>query len=152
MFSCELWEICKNTFLIENLRWLLLSIRLWTTKIAFSITIQMIINRDPSTVLNRQHKWVTNLIFPLIQISPSLVELFWSLLHYYHLLFCRTNAAWYALEKEKNKMINSMKRQVFLIDLSFRIDFLFGFWENGIFTSYVACHYCVICSCKKAFK
>ena len=43
VFSCEFWEICKNTFFIENLRWLLLSIRLWTTEIAFTITIQMTI-------------------------------------------------------------------------------------------------------------
>ena len=140
--------------MIQNLRWLLLSIHLWATQIAFSITIQITIKYFPaqSTVLNRQHKWVINLIFPLIQISPSLVELFWSLLHYYHLLFCRANAAWYAVEKEKNEIIKSMKRQVFLIYLSFRIAFLFGFWENFLFTSYVACYYCVICSCRKAFK
>ena len=43
VFSCEFWEICKNTFFIENRRWLLLSIRLWTTEIAFTITIQMTI-------------------------------------------------------------------------------------------------------------
>ena len=30
---CEFWEIFKNTFFAENLRWLLLSVRLWTTKI-----------------------------------------------------------------------------------------------------------------------
>ena len=45
-----------------------------------------------------------------------------------------------------------MKRQVFLIHLSFRIAFLFRVWENVLFTSYVACYYSVICSCRKAFK
>ena len=45
-----------------------------------------------------------------------------------------------------------MKRQVFLIYLGFRIAFLFGFWENVLFTSYVACYYCVICSCRKGLK
>ena len=41
VFSCEFWEICNNTFFIENLWWLLLSIRLWTTTITFTITMQM---------------------------------------------------------------------------------------------------------------
>ena len=36
-------EICKNTFFIESLQWLFLPKRLSTTKIAFTITIQMTI-------------------------------------------------------------------------------------------------------------
>ena len=55
----------------------------------------------------------------------------------HHLLFCRANTAWYAVEKEKNEIIKNMKRQVFFIYLSFRIAFLFCFWENVLFTSYV---------------
>ena len=66
-----------------------------------------------------------------------MVKLFWSLLHYYHILLCRANAAWCAVEKEKNEIIKNMKRQVFFIYLSFRIAFLFCFWENVLFTSYV---------------
>ena len=133
-FSCEFWEICRNTFLIEHLRWLLLSIRLWTTKMAFSITIQMTLKyilaqRFSSAVLNRQRKWVINLTFPLIQIMSC------SKSTSHHLLFCRANAAWYAVEKEKNEIIKSMTRQVFLICLSFRIAFLFDFWESVLFTS-----------------
>ena len=61
----------------------------------------------------------------------------------HHLLFCRANAAWYAVEKEKNEIIKNMKRQVFFIYLSFRIAFLVCFWENVSFTSHVACYYCV---------
>ena len=62
----------------------------------------------------------------------------------HHLLFCRANAAWYAVEKEKNEIIKNMKRQVFFIYLSFRIAFLVCFWENVWFASYVACYYCVV--------
>ena len=62
----------------------------------------------------------------------------------HHLLFCRANAAWYAVEKEKNEIIKNMKRQVFFIYLSFRIAFLVCFWENVWFTSHVACCYCVV--------
>ena len=62
----------------------------------------------------------------------------------HHLLFCRANAAWYAVEKEKNEIIKNMKRQVFFIYLSFRIAFLVCFWENVRFTSYMACYYCVV--------
>ena len=69
-----------------------------------------------------------------------MVKLFWSLVHYYHLLLCRANAAWCPVEKEKNEI----KRQVFFIYLSFRIAFLVCFWENVWFTSYVACYYCVV--------
>ena len=84
----------------------------------------------------------------MIQIIPSLVVLqSTSLLSSFILLGKRR--AWYAVEKEKNEIIKSMKSQVFLIDLSFRIAFLFGFWENILFTSYAACYYCVICSCRK---
>ena len=72
-----------------------------------------------------------------------MVKLFWSLVHYYHLLLCRENAVWCAVEKEKNEIIKNMKRQVFLIYLSFRIAFLVSFWENVWFTSYVVCYYCV---------
>ena len=73
-----------------------------------------------------------------------MVKLFWSLVHYYHLLLCRANAAWCAVEKEKNEIIKSIKRQVFFIYLSFRIAFLVCFWENVWFASYVACYYCVV--------
>ena len=55
-------------------------------------------------------------------------------------------------EIEKNEMNKSIKkRQVFFSPRWF-IEwlFLFCFWENIFFTSYVAC--CVICSCRKAFK
>ena len=72
-----------------------------------------------------------------------MVKLFWNLVHYYHLLLCRANAAWCALEKEKNEIIKNLKRQVFFIYLSFRIAFLVCFWEYVWFTSYVACYYCV---------
>ena len=37
-----------------------------------------------------------------------------------------------------------MKRQVFFIYLSFRIAFLVCFWENALFTSYMACYYGVV--------
>ena len=40
-------------------------------------------------------------------------------------------------EERENQIIKNMKRQVFFIYLSFRIDFLFCFWENVLFTSYV---------------
>ena len=73
-----------------------------------------------------------------------MVKLFWSVFHYYHLLLCRANAAWCAVEKEKSEIIKNMKRQVFFIYLSFRIAFLVCFWENVWFTSYVACYYCVV--------
>ena len=72
-----------------------------------------------------------------------MVKLFWILIHYYHLLLCRANAAWSTVEKEKNENIKNMKRQVFFIYLNFRIAFLVCFWENFRFTSYVACYYCV---------
>ena len=38
VLSCEFWEILKNTFFIERLRWLLLSARIWrrTEKHAFA--------------------------------------------------------------------------------------------------------------------
>ena len=71
-----------------------------------------------------------------------MVKPFGSLLHYYHLLLCRVNAAWCAVEEEKNKIIKNMKKQVFFIYLSFRIAFLFCFWENVWFYYYVACYYC----------
>ena len=51
-------------------------------------------------------------------------------LHYYHLVLCRANAAWHAVEiyVEKNEMVKSiMKRQIFFIYLSFRIVFFFLF-------------------------
>ena len=54
---CEFWELCKNTFLVEHLRSLPLSIHLWTTKIVFAITIKKTIH----------YTWVINLFFPLIQ-------------------------------------------------------------------------------------
>ena len=73
-----------------------------------------------------------------------MVKLFWSLVHYYHLLLCRENAVWCAVEKEKNEIIKNMKRQVFFIYLSFRIAFLVCFWENVWFASYVTCYYCVV--------
>ena len=78
-------------------------------------------------------------------IGPSLVKLFWSLVHYYHILLSRANTAWCAVEKEKNEIIKKMKRQVFFIYLSFRIAFLVCFWENVWFISYVACYYSVAC-------
>ena len=37
-----------------------------------------------------------------------------------------------------------MKREVFFIYLSFRVAFSFCFWENVLFTSHVACYYCVV--------
>ena len=77
----------------------------------------------------------------MTRIIPSLVKLFWSLVHYYYV---RANAAWCAVEKEKGEIIKNMKRQVFFIYLSFRIAFLVCFWENVWFTSYVACYYCVV--------
>ena len=43
VFSGKFWEICKITFCIENLQLLLLPIHLWTTKIVFTITMQMAI-------------------------------------------------------------------------------------------------------------
>ena len=70
-----------------------------------------------------------------------MVKLFWSLVHYYHLLLCRANPVWCAGEKEKNQVIKNMKRQIFFIYLSFRITFLVCFWENVWFASYVACYY-----------
>ena len=73
-----------------------------------------------------------------------MVKLFWSLVHYYPLLLCRANAVWCAVEKEKNKIIKNMKRQVFFIYLSFIIAFLVCFWENVWFASYVPCYYCVV--------
>ena len=48
------------------------------------------------------------------------------------------------MEKEKNESIKNMKRQVFFIYLSFRVAFSFCFWENVLFTSSVACYYCVV--------
>ena len=73
-----------------------------------------------------------------------MVKLFWSLVHYYPLLLCRANAVWCAVEKEKNKIIKNMERQVFFIYLSFIIAFLVRFWENVWFASYVPCYYCVV--------
>ena len=73
-----------------------------------------------------------------------MVKLFWSLVHYYHLLLCRANAVWSAVGKEKNENIKNIKRQVFFIYLSFRIVFLACFRENVLFASYVACYYCVV--------
>ena len=32
MFSCEYFEIFKNTFFIEHLRWLLLNMKKWSKK------------------------------------------------------------------------------------------------------------------------
>ena len=138
--------------MIQNLRWLLLSIHLWATQIAFSITIQITIKYFPaqSTVLNRQHKWVINLIFPLIQISPSLVELFWSPLHSIIFYFVGKTPHDMQWRKRKTKLPRTWKGK--FIYLSFRIASLFGFWENVLFPSYMACDYCVICSCRKAFK
>ena len=72
-----------------------------------------------------------------------MVKLFWTLVHYYHLLLCRPIAAWCAVEKEKNETIKNMKRQVFS-SMSFRIAFLVCFWENVQFISYMACYYCVV--------
>ena len=78
VFSCEFWEICKNTFFIKNLPWLLLSIRLWTNEISFAITIQTTIQhflaQKSSIVLNRQHKRVIN--FSSIKISPHWISSF----------------------------------------------------------------------------
>ena len=58
--------------------------------------------------------------------------------------YCRANAVWCAVEKEKNEIIKNMKRQVFFIYLSFRIAFLVRFWENVWFAFYVPCYYCVV--------
>ena len=70
-FSREFWEICKSTFFIEHLRCLLLSIRLSTTKMVLLLGCRWQYSisslKYSSILLNRQHKWVINLIFPLIQ-------------------------------------------------------------------------------------
>ena len=129
VFSCEFWEICKNIFFIENFRWLLLSMRLWTTKIAFTITIQMAILHflALSMVLNRQHKWIINYY---VEQTPPDVQ-------------------W---RERKPKLSRTWKGKFFFIYLSFRIAFLFCLGENVLFSSFVACYYCVICSCRKACK
>ena len=80
----------------------------------------------------------SNLVFHWSRISPSLIKLFWSLLNYCHLLLCRANAAWRAVEKEKDEIIKYMKKQAFFIYLSFGMAFLFCFWENILITFYVA--------------
>ena len=46
--------------------------------------------------------------------------------------------------KREKEIIKNMKRQVFFIDLSFRIAFLVCFRENVQFPSYVASYYCVV--------
>ena len=66
------------------------------------------------------------------------MKLFWSVFHYNHLLLCRANAAWCAVENEQNEI----KRQIFFIFLSFRIDFLVCFWENVCFLC--GLYYCVV--------
>ena len=53
--------------------------------------------------------------------------------------------------KKEKRNYQEHETQVFLIYLSFRVAFLFCFWENLLFTSYVAC-YCYVSSCRKAFK
>ena len=73
-----------------------------------------------------------------------MVNLFWSLVHYCHLLLYRANAVWSAVGKEKNENIKNMKRQDFFIYLSFTIVFLVCFWKNVWFASYVARYYCVV--------
>ena len=66
-----------------------------------------------------------------------MVKLFWNLLHCYHLLLLRANAAWCAVEKEKTILPRTWKGKFFFIYLSFRIAFLFCFWKNVLFNSYV---------------
>ena len=66
-----------------------------------------------------------------------MVKLFWNLFYYYHLFSYRANAAWCVVEKEKTKLSRTWKGKFFFIYLSFRIAFLFCFWENVLFTSYV---------------
>ena len=66
-----------------------------------------------------------------------MVKLFWILLHHYYLLLRTANAAWCAVEKEKTKLSRTWKGKFVFIYLSFRIAFLFCFWENALFTSYV---------------
>ena len=117
MFSREFWEICKNTFFIENFRWLLLSIRLWTTEIAFTITIRwqhsISLLRDPSIVLNRQHKWVINLIFPLIRISPhcfSCSEVYFTTIIFYYVGETPPEVQW---RKRKTKLSRTWRGKFF---------------------------------------
>ena len=113
------------------------------------MTIQHFLAQNPSKVLNGQHKWV---IFHWSSISPSLVKLFFQVLQYHHPLLCRTNAAWdMHWRYRENEMVNSvMKRHAEFVYLSFRMFFMFCFWENVFFNSYVACY--VICACRRAFK
>ena len=79
VFSCEFWEICKNNFFLENLRWLLLSIHLWITEIAFTITIQMTILGSPSSGLaphwlSCSEVYFTTIIFYYVGQTPPDVQ------------------------------------------------------------------------------
>ena len=65
-----------------------------------------------------------------------MLKLFWNLLHYYHFLLCRANAAWCAVEREKTKLSRTWKSKLFFIYLRFRTA-VFCFWENVLFTSFV---------------
>ena len=66
--------------------------------------------RDPSKVLNGQHKWVINLICHWSRNSPWLVKLF-KVLHYYYLLLRRATAAW-DMQWRNRKKRNDQERHV----------------------------------------
>ena len=146
MFSCKFWEICKSTFFIENLRWLLLSIRLWTAKIEFTITVQMTIQHFlPQRSSTKQYQFFH---WSIISRS-SCSEVYFTTIIFYYVGQTPPDVQW---RKGKTKLSRTWKGKSFFIYLSFRIAFSVCFWENVLFTSYVACYCWVICSCRKAFK
>ena len=119
---CEFWELCKNTFLVEHLRSLPLSIYLWTTKIVFAITIQKTIH----------YTWVI-----IFSIDPGLVshclsysEVYFTIIFYY-VEQTPPDVQWRNREKRKYQ---EHEREA-LFHLAEFLGFLFCFWENFLFFS-----------------
>ena len=86
----------------------------------------------------------------MIRISPrwfSCSEVYFTTIIFYYVGETSPDVQW---RKRKMKLSRTWRGKFFFIYMSFRTVFLFCFWENVWFTSYVACYYC--CSCRKAFK
>ena len=69
--------------------------------------------RDPSIVLNRQHKWVINLIFPLIRISPhwfSCSEVYFTTIIFYYVGETPPDVQW---RKRKTKLSRTWRGKFF---------------------------------------